>query len=339
VTSVESPEPSAAPAPPNAADVVLSFVVIGFNEAGTIGACLASAHGSNLPADTSYEVIYVDGGSRDNSIAIARSIQNVRVLGADGPRRAAENRNVGFAAARGRYVQFVDGDMVLDPDWAGAAMEFLNAHPGVGIAYGRLEERNPGRLFQALQHDWAPETGEVAYCGGAAMHRREVLERVGGYPEDVRYGEEPYMCWRIRREQGVKIVQLESRMALHDLGHRSLRDYWRQYVRNGAAYIEIASRCFRSDDRLWLREVISVLGWMVIYVLWIVVMITGPAPLRWIALGLFAFVLARKTLQLLRKGAPLDVSLVYALHTYVVKVPLAWGMARWTLQHRKHSRG
>ena len=310
----------------------VTFVVIGFNEAGCIGACLQSAIDSQLPAGVTSEVIYVDGGSRDDSVAIAGAIPGVRVLGGDRPRRAAENRNVGLAHAGGRFVQFVDGDMVLDPQWAATAFEYLLEHPNVGIVYGRLREVNPGRLYQAMQHDWAPVTGEVAYCGGAAMHRREVLEKVGGFPEDVKYGEEPYMCWRIRREQKVSIVQLEALMALHDLGHRSLRDYWRQNVRNGAAYIEIATRCFRSDERLWLREVFSIVGWNLVILVWFLALVVGPWPVRIVALSVMALVLGRKAYQALRMGMPPDVCIVFAVHTYAAKLPLGWGLLRWTMR-------
>ena len=234
--------------------------------------------------------------------------------------------------ARGPLIQFVDGDMELDPEWMATALAYLRENPQVGIVYGRLREVNPGRLFQALQHDWAPVTGEVAFCGGAAMHRREVLEKVGGFPEDVRYGEEPYMCWRIRREQGMTIVQLEAPMALHDLGHRSLRDYWRQHVRNGAAYIEIATRCFHSDDRLWFREVLSIVGWNALIALWFIALIAGSWPIRVGALGLVAVVLTRKCLQARWAGMTWDVSAVYALHTYIAKLPLGWGLLKWIMQ-------
>lgn len=316
------------PEPEREDSVTLSVVIIGYNEAASIGACLESALAARLPEDVSREVIYVDGGSRDQSVAIARAIDGVRVFDADRPRRAAENRNVGFHHARGAFIQFVDGDMVLDPDWLAAALTYLRENPAVGIVYGRLREVNPGRLFQALQHDWAPVTGEVAFCGGAAMHRREVLERVGGFPEDVRYGEEPYMCWRIRREQGMKIVQLDTPMALHDLGHRSMRDYWRQHVRNGSAYIEIARRCFRSDDKLWLPEVLSIAAWNALILIWLIALIVGPWPVRAAALGFLALILARKIIHGLRAGMRVDVAVVYALHTYFAKLPLGWGVLK-----------
>lgn len=326
------PTPPSSGTPDRTAHVDLSIVVIGFNESDSIGACLESARNSTLPENLVREVIYVDGGSRDNSCDIARAIPGVRVLGGDRPRRAAENRNLGFQCARGRFIQFVDGDMVLDSAWMATALDYLNENANVGVVYGRLREVNPGRLYQAMQHDWAPVTGEVAYCGGAAMHRREVLEKVGGFPEDVRYGEEPYMCWRIRREQGVKIVQLDAPMALHDLGHRSLRDYWRQNVRNGTAFVEIATRCFHSDDKLWSREVLSIVGWDAAILIWAIALGAGPSPVKIAALALLALVLARKAVQARRAGMTWDVCAVYALHTYAAKVPLGWGLLKWLAQ-------
>ena len=45
----------------------MSFVVIGYNEAATLKACLESVKTANLDG-FSWELIYVDGGSTDDSV-------------------------------------------------------------------------------------------------------------------------------------------------------------------------------------------------------------------------------------------------------------------------------
>ncbi len=102
----------------------LSFIVIGYNEAATLPKCFESVRNAYL-SGISYELIYVDGGSRDDSILVAKTSGVDQVLGGDKRRRAAENRNVGLRSAQGRYVQFLDGDMVLDPDWSFIALNFI----------------------------------------------------------------------------------------------------------------------------------------------------------------------------------------------------------------------
>lgn len=308
--------------------VDLSFVVIGYNESERLPACLESVRNADL-AGVSHELIYVDGGSDDDSLAIAGGAGVDLVLGGDRPRRAAENRNLGFKSSRGRYVQFIDGDMVLRPDWPKAALAFLTERTDVAVVSGRLAESNQSAFFRAMQLDWIPETGEVSACGGAAMFRREVLERTGGFPEDVAWGEEPYLCWRIRNELGLKVYQLDRFMADHDLGFSGFGDYWRRCVRTGAAYAEIAARCYRSNDRLWLKDTVGNVLWAIGLTSVLVLFIIGPGWLRLVVAGVAAAIFARKTLQGLLKGHGPGVAVLYAFHTYFAKFPFVYGQLRF----------
>lgn len=316
-----APNPS-----PNPIDI--SFVVIGYNEGSHIRACLESVRNVELPGAT-FEIIYVDGGSQDNSIEEARKVDGVRVLGGDKRRRAAENRNLGASHALGRLIQFIDGDMQLDPEWPAVAMAFLELNPEVAVVSGKLEEASTAYLFRVVQLDWNPREGAVDGCGGAAMYRREVFERAGRFPEDVAYGEEPLLCWRIRNREKRLVWYLDKRMALHDLGFRTPRDYWRQYVRNGRSYIEIASRCYTSEDPLWLKNVVRNFAWVALYAAVLAGFIAGSNTLRLALMALIVAVLARMTIKTLIKGQPLPIALGYAVHCYAAKIPLAWGQLRW----------
>ncbi|MCC6486626.1 MAG: glycosyltransferase family 2 protein [Candidatus Hydrogenedentes bacterium] len=310
--------------------ILLSFIVIGYNESRNLRACLTSlqeAHLEGIP----YEVLYVDGGSQDDSMAIAHDCGVPRVLGGDRRRRAAENRNLGAAQARGVYIQFIDGDMTLDPAWPAAAIEYMNLHDETAVVCGRLEEANQGFIFQVAQLDWRQSEGLVDYCGGCALFRREVFEQAGGFPEDVSSGEEPYLCWRIRNDFGKKIFYLDRRMALHDLGWSGFRDYWKQYARNGSSYIEIASRCAGTKDPLWVRPCVTNAAWVSAYLAGTGFLLAGPLPVQATMLLLAAAVLLRKTLQTRSSGQPWSIAAGYALHTYFSQIPLAFGQLRWLM--------
>lgn len=313
----------------------LSFVVIGFNEAAHLGACLASVHAAHLDG-LRWELIYVDGGSTDGSREIAVAAGVHLALGGERRRKAAENRNLGLAAAQGRYVQFLDGDMVLDPAWPRAAMAVLERDAVCTTVCGVLEERNKSAVYQALQLDWEAPEGPTPFCGGAAMFRRELLASAGGFPEDVAYGEEPYLCWRIRNEFERTIWHLPVRMALHDLAYKGFADYWRRSARTGETYAEIAARCRGTKDPLWSAEVRSNLVWTGAYALGALWLIAAPGVLRVLPLLALALVLARKTWQRLRSGTPTDVALLYALHTYFAKLNIGYGILRW---HLRRARG
>lgn len=312
----------------------VSFVVIGYNESASLPACFRSIREARLDG-LAIEIIYVDGGSTDASLDIARAWKVDACLGGEKRRPAAENRNLGLRHARGEFVQFLDGDMQLEPGWIQAGLALLRRRPGAAVAWGYIREANPSSLYRALQLDWEFDEGPTRYCGGAALFRRGPLAALGGFPEDVAYGEEPYLCWRIRNELNKEVYHLHEPMVRHDLAYGGLRDYARRTVRCGETYAEIAARCRNTQDRLWLREVASSLGWAAILMLAIGTAGAGAGVVQLAAAGFLAAVFGRKFLQYAVRGRGVYISMVYALHTYVTKLLVAYGILRW-LARRRH---
>ncbi|MBI2434908.1 MAG: glycosyltransferase family 2 protein [Candidatus Hydrogenedentes bacterium] len=311
--------------------VTVSFVVIGYNEAQHLEACLESVRTARLGGEA-FELIYVDGGSTDNSVERARAARVDQLLGGDRRRRAAENRNLGLHAARGTFVQFLDGDMVLDPDWPAAALALIRQAPDVSAVSGQLEERNRSRVYQALQLDWDTPEGPALFCGGAALFQRQVLLDSGGFPEDVQYGEEPLLCWRLRNEFHQRIYHLHRRMAWHDLAYKGFLDYWRRNVRVGETYADIAARLKHTAEPMWSREVNNTLFWGAALTVALLLLILAPVQGKLLLLILFAALLARKTIQTLSRNVPLSVAFLYAAHTYFAKLGAAWGILKRQLR-------
>ena len=306
----------------------ISFVVIGYNEAACLNSCLLSIQAANLE-HLEHEVIYVDGGSQDDSRNIAEAVGVDILLGGEKQRKAAENRNLGFKHSTARFIQFIDGDMAMDPDWPMTAAAFLASHEQTAVVCGNIKEINPSVFYQILQLDWSDEEGEVLACGGSAMWRRDVLEALNGFPETVAYGEEPFLCWRVRNELGMKISYLNRAMADHDLGYSGFMDYWRRNVRCGETYAEIAHACFRSSDRLWLKETIFNIVWCFLLITALLTVFVAPFLFKIWAAAFLLIIIARKTLQTLKKNMKASVSIGYALHVYFSKFPLALGEIKW----------
>lgn len=311
--------------------VDLSFVVIGFNEAATLADCLASTRAAQ-PEGLVCETIYVDGGSEDDSRAIAETADVDRILGGEKRRRAAENRNLGWQAARGRYVQFVDGDMVLAPGWPAEALTVMNQHEDVAVVFGQLHEVRDNAFYRALQIDWQYPQGDALYCGGAAFFRRAALEAAGGFPEDVQYGEEPLLCWRLRNDHDYRIYHRHAHMADHDLAYQGMGDYWRRNVRVGKTYAEIADRLKDTPEPFWTRECVATVRWGAVLLVMALAIAAAPIPIRLSLMVVLVLLLARKTLHALNAGQPWSVAAVYALHTYFSKLGTAWGILQKRLQ-------
>ena len=215
------------------------LVAIGRNEGERLRKCLMSVVGRMG------KVVYVDSGSTDGSVNMARNI-GVEVVELDmaRPFTAARARNEGFWRLREispelAYVQFVDGDCEVVPGWLDKAAQFLNEHAGVAVVCGRRRERFPDRSVYNMLCDieWDTPVGEARACGGDAMMRANALQQVGGYRDDLIAGEEPELCVRLRAA-GWKIARLDEEMTLHDAAMTYFGQWWKRATRTGYAYAE-----------------------------------------------------------------------------------------------------
>jgi len=143
-----------------------------------------------------------------------------------------------------RFVQFIDGDCMLQDSWLEAAADTLAGSPRVAIVAGRLRERFPERsIFNRLADlEWnAGGAGEVEAVGGIFMIRRDAFESVGGFDPTVSAGEEPELCQRLRR-RGWKCCRLARNMALHDLAMTRFTQWWKRQTRTGYGGLDVLTR-------------------------------------------------------------------------------------------------
>ena len=236
-------------------------VAIGRNEGERLSQCLASLKTANAS-------IYVDSGSTDGSVQLARR-HGVDVVELDQniPLTAARARNAGFRRLREvapglTYVQFVDGDCELNERWPAQAVSFLDLNERVAVVCGRLRERHPEQsIYNWLcDQEWDGPTGEIRVCGGNAMIRSDALQAVGGFRDDLAAGEEPELCVRLRAA-GWHIWRLDSEMGLHDAAMKRFGQWWQRMVRSGYAFAQGAAIHGASPERHFVWESRRALLW------------------------------------------------------------------------------
>ncbi len=218
-------------------------IAIGRNEGERLVRCLASLQGQVSP------IVYVDSGSDDGSVEAARAAgAHVVALDMSIPFTAARARNEGLAKVvdlvpEGEFVQFLDGDCVLDPNWMEKARTALEAEADLAVVCGRRREMFPEASLwnRLIDEEWDTPVGEAKACGGDALIRRAALAEVGGYPDDLIAGEEPEMCYRMR-QKGWRIRRLDAEMTLHDAALTKISQWWKRTRRAGHAYAAVAAR-------------------------------------------------------------------------------------------------
>jgi len=239
-----------------------AVVAIGRNEGERLRKCLESVVGRAAL------VVYVDSGSTDGSVPMARSVgSEVVELDTRIPFTAARARNQGFERVRQLapdlpYVQFVDGDCEVVVGWLDAAVEFLDTHPDVAAVCGRRRERHPEHSVYNLLCDieWNTPVGEAKACGGDVMMRADALAAANGYRASLIAGEEPELCVRLRAA-GWRIWRLDKEMTLHDAAMTRFGQWWKRTLRSGYAFAQGAALHGAPPERHWVRESRSTWFW------------------------------------------------------------------------------
>jgi GT2 family glycosyltransferase len=219
---------------------IIGAVAIGRNEGERLQRCLESLRG------TVNDIVYVDSGSTDDSVAFTRALGiTVVELDLSVPFTAARARNAGFSKLMELqptldYVFFVDGDCELVDGWLGSAARYLEEHPDFAVVYGVRRERFPERSVYNMLCDieWLDyPTRETQYCGGDALIRVSAFRQVLGYRSDLICWEEPEMCVRLRRA-GWRIWHMLDVMTLHDAAMYRFSQWWQRTQRAGYGYAQ-----------------------------------------------------------------------------------------------------
>ena len=233
----------------------IGVVIIGRNEGNRLHQCLLSVIGEGR------KIVYVDSGSTDNSVSLARSLGvDIVELDLSIPFTAARARNAGLEYLLAlepnvEFVQFVDGDCRVLKGWLERAVQEFLSQPEVVVVFGRLQEEFPAHsIYNRLcSIEWDVPIGEVKACGGNSMMRVQAFKQVGGFNPTLIAGEEPELCVRLRQAGG-KIIRIDADMALHDAQMTHWSQWWKRSQRGGYAYAEGSWLHGSSPERHWVKE-------------------------------------------------------------------------------------
>lgn len=176
----------------------ISIIIPVLNEAATIAQTLATAQQTS-PA----EIIVVDGGSQDDTVAIAQSLGAKVITTAPG---RAQQMNAGAKAATGEVWLFLHGDTLLPPDFATYIRQTFTS-PGViaGAFTLSINSTLPGiRLIERLVN-WRSRYWKMPYGDQAIFLRAKTFQQIGGFA-DLPIMEDFELIQRLKKKGAIAIV-------------------------------------------------------------------------------------------------------------------------------------
>jgi glycosyltransferase involved in cell wall biosynthesis len=263
---------------PNPAPLV-SVVLPTYNGSRFIAASIESCLNQTYPH---FELIVVDGGSTDDTLAIVARVADTRVRVMQQPsnsQRLPGALNLGFAHASGEFYTWTQDDDVYMPEAIEVLVGALVAQPEAGLAYAGMwfiDEK--GKVIGAPNLG-PPEhlywTNSIGHC---FLYRRSVAERVGAYDFEYLMAEDNQYWMRVFKQ--ATITQVPGRyychrlhsgsLSMHEYGRyqalrvaaRARRDilginrsaYWRQVA---AAYVEEAFAAYAENDYAHVRRCLA----------------------------------------------------------------------------------
>jgi glycosyltransferase involved in cell wall biosynthesis len=184
---------------------------------------------------TDIEYIIIDGGSQDDSVNVIHKYQDkLKGWVSEKDQGQTDAINKGFAMANGDILAWINSDDTYEPDAIKLAVEYLDAHPDVGLVYGDTKFINEkdeviGTFPAALTNYAKLRQGYVHIPQQAAFFRASLWKQVA--PLD------PSFYFAMDYDLWVRLTKLSGVAYIHN--------HWANFRLHGEA------KTIHSDDRCW----------------------------------------------------------------------------------------
>lgn len=246
----------------------VSIVIVNWNRKNDVLRAIQSIYEQTYK---NIEIIVVDNASTDGSQhEIKKKYPDVKLI--EMPHSdfsACYTFNVGMKAAKGEIVAIMDNDATFEKDWVEKVVSTFRKHKDIGAITSKIVNHYKEHFYFKYD-EWPDYKNDEEYdiytfrgCGFAV--RKEVLEKIGYYPEEFEiYVNEDDLAARIWNA-GYRIRYFSDIVA-HHYTSQVQRPSWRLVY-------------YTTRNRIWVYlRYLSPLG-AIIHILW-ALMIEGPPIVR-----------------------------------------------------------
>jgi glycosyltransferase involved in cell wall biosynthesis len=227
---------------------VKPLVTIGIcvrNCEATINEAIESVRNQDFPHDL-MEVIFVDDGSEDNTLSIiydyiSKIDMQARVFHIKWS-GLGWARNVVARNAHGKYIIWVDGDMILSKDFVTKQVTFMEKNPTIGVAKGKYAMILESNLVADLETIYFVindlkiykkcKSLSIGYSGtGGSIYRLAALKQAGFFDPCFKgAGEDMDVEFRIK-SKGWLLLKTDA--TFFEKRRKTWRDLWKEYFWQG----------------------------------------------------------------------------------------------------------
>lgn len=214
------------------ADLPITAVVVAFNSAGVLPACLKAL------SDSGAATLVIDNASDDNTIAVATAC-GAQVIRNDANLGYGRANNIGVAATTTEFVLICNPDAVVQPGALEALLIAARNYPEAGMYAPRVIEPDGREYFKTesflspgpmAKEGPAGDVCTVMIQGSCLMMRRDLFLEFGGFDENIfLFYEDDDLCRRLN-DQKRALVYVCDAVANHIRGGSSA-------PRKGVAYL------------------------------------------------------------------------------------------------------
>ncbi len=214
----------------------------------TIGVCVKNSEATIKESMTSIvnqdfphelmEVIIVDGSSQDKTLLIIK--ETLSETGIE-TRFFSENKGLGFARqmvvdnSRGKYIVWVDGDVILSENYIKQQIQFMEKTPEAAIAAGKMGLipndnwvamlESIGYVIESL-NNYGGRTSKLLGTRGS-IFRVEAIKRIGGFDFKYKSHEDTDVAYKLKFS-GWKFFATKA--VLYEKQKKKWKDIWKRHL-------------------------------------------------------------------------------------------------------------